>query len=51
MTEYLEGELSDEERERIDAHLEACGDCARVLDQWREVIRLTGRLDDGLPSD
>ena len=46
VTDYLEGTLSDEERARIDAHLEDCGDCARVLAQWREVIRLTGRLSD-----
>jgi anti-sigma factor RsiW len=46
VTDYLEGALSDEERARIDAHLEECGDCARVLAQWREVIALTGRLGD-----
>ena len=46
VTDYLEGALSDEERARIDAHLEDCGDCARVLAQWREVIHLTGRLGD-----
>jgi anti-sigma factor RsiW len=46
VTDYLEGALSDDEVARIDAHLEECGDCARVLAQWREVIRLTGQLGD-----
>jgi anti-sigma factor RsiW len=44
VTDYLEGALSDDEVARIDAHLEECGDCARVLAQWREVVALTGRL-------
>ena len=46
VTDYLDGALSAEEVARIDAHLDACGDCARVLEQWREVIRLTGRLSE-----
>ena len=46
VTDYLDGALGDDEVARIDAHLEECGDCARVLAQWREVIRLSGRLSD-----
>ena len=33
-------------RRRIDGHLVVCADCSRVLAQWREVVRLTGRLAD-----
>jgi hypothetical protein len=44
VTDYLEGTVSDELRRRIDAHLEHCPDCTRVLAQWRQVIALAGRL-------
>jgi anti-sigma factor RsiW len=46
VTDYLDGALDADEQRRIDAHLAACGDCARTLEQWREVVRLTGRLGD-----
>ena len=31
-------------RARVDQHLAICPGCRRVLAQWREVVRLTGRL-------
>ena len=46
MTDYLDDAVGPDERERIDQHLEACADCARVLAQWRSVIALSGRLGD-----
>lgn len=46
VTDYLEGALPDREVRRIDEHLHACAGCHRVLDQWREVIHLTGMLRD-----
>jgi anti-sigma factor RsiW len=46
ITAYLDDELPGDVRRGIDAHLEACGDCARILAQWRKVIGLTGRLAD-----
>ena len=46
VTDYLEGVVSAELRRRIDAHLERCPDCTRVLAQWREVVALTGRLGE-----
>jgi len=44
VTDYLDGSLARELVARIDAHLATCRGCRRVLAQWREVIRLTGRL-------
>jgi predicted anti-sigma-YlaC factor YlaD len=44
VTDYLEGTLGEETVRNIDAHLEICPGCRRVLDQWRTVIDLTGRL-------
>jgi anti-sigma factor RsiW len=46
VTEYLDDAVSDDERARIERHLRACDGCTRVLAQWREVIRITGHLDD-----
>jgi anti-sigma factor RsiW len=43
---YLDEALSPERLRRIDAHLQVCVDCARTLAQWRQVIALTGRLDE-----
>jgi predicted anti-sigma-YlaC factor YlaD len=41
---YLDGELSREQRVRIDDHLAACQGCRNALAQFKTVIRLTGRL-------
>jgi anti-sigma factor RsiW len=44
VTDYLDGTLDAELVARIDAHLEVCPGCRSVLAQWREIIRLSGRL-------
>jgi anti-sigma factor RsiW len=44
VTDYLDGTLDAQLRARVDAHLEICPGCGRVLAQWREIIHLTGRL-------
>lgn len=47
VTDYLEGALAPDDRARIDAHLTVCPPCVHVIDQWRAVIALTGRLEAG----
>jgi predicted anti-sigma-YlaC factor YlaD len=44
VTDYLEGALPEELSERIDVHLARCPGCQSVVDQVREVVRLTGNL-------
>ena len=44
VTDYLDGALPGDLVARIDSHLAICPGCRRVLAQWRDVIRLTGRL-------
>ncbi|MFZ2051831.1 MAG: zf-HC2 domain-containing protein [Solirubrobacteraceae bacterium] len=44
ITDYLEGTLSRSHRRRFEAHLAACEHCTEYLEQIRETIRLTGRL-------
>jgi anti-sigma factor RsiW len=50
VTDYLEGTLSRRARHRFDAHITACDGCTAYLEQMRETIRVTGRLDvESLP--
>ena len=44
VTDYLDGALPAELVADIDAHLAICSGCRSVLAQWREVVRLAGRL-------
>ncbi len=44
VTAYLDGELNDERRRRMDAHLAECPGCRAALDQFRTVKELSGRL-------
>jgi len=46
VSDYLEGALSPEERERFDAHLTVCDGCHTYVEQMRETIRLTGMLTE-----
>ncbi|HSZ06475.1 MAG TPA: zf-HC2 domain-containing protein [Solirubrobacteraceae bacterium] len=45
VTDYLEGALPRSQRRRFDAHLAKCEHCTEYLEQMRETIRLTGRLE------
>jgi anti-sigma factor (TIGR02949 family) len=44
VTEYLEGEVDEVQRGRLERHLEGCEGCRAALDQFQTVIRLAGRL-------
>ena len=44
VTAYLDGEVDQEQRRRIDKHLEGCQGCQAALNQFQTVIRLAGRL-------
>ena len=46
VTDYLEDALPPGQRDAIAHHLTICPGCSTVLEQWQEVIRLTGRLDE-----
>jgi predicted anti-sigma-YlaC factor YlaD len=52
VSDYLEGALPEEDRERFDAHLQECEGCRRYLDQMRTTIRVVGTLtEDVLDSN
>lgn len=42
ISNYLEGEISIELRERMEAHFKACAHCTAVLDGTRNVVGLVG---------
>ena len=46
VSDYLEGALAEEDRERFDAHLQECEGCRRYLDQMRTTIRVVGTLTE-----
>jgi anti-sigma factor RsiW len=46
VTEYLEGGLSPEDRDRFEQHIVLCDGCARYLEQMRTTIALTGSLSE-----
>ena len=42
ISNYLEGEISAELRDRMQAHFKACAHCSAVLDGTRNVVELVG---------
>ena len=46
LTDYLEGEVTDDRRGRIEKHLESCAGCRAALDQFQTAIRVTGGLTE-----
>jgi anti-sigma factor RsiW len=44
LTDYLDGEVNEGQRRRVERHLETCEGCRAALDQFTTVIRLGGRL-------
>lgn len=48
-SDYLDGELSAEERTALEQHLEACSECAHVLAELRAVVARARGLQDAPP--
>ena len=46
ITDYLEDRLSAIDRARFEAHLAECEACSTYLDQFRQTIRMVGRLPE-----
>ena len=45
VSDYLEGRLPRATRRRFEAHIAGCDGCTSYLEQMRETIRLTGRVE------
>ncbi len=51
ITEYLEGTMPADEREKLELHLTVCNACRTYVEQMRETIALTGQLkEESLPD-
>jgi anti-sigma factor RsiW len=46
ITDYLEGKLSQRDRDRFEAHIEECPYCLTYLEQMRETIATLGALGE-----
>ena len=46
ITDYLEDRLSPQDRARFEAHLDQCEACRTYVDQFRQTIRVLGRLPE-----
>ena len=44
LTDYLDGEVNEGQRRRVEQHLATCEGCRAALDQFQTVIGLAGRL-------
>ena len=52
LTEYLDGAMAADERIRLEQHLLICEGCTSYVEQFRETIRLTGRLaEEPIPAE
>ena len=50
LSEYLDGELPEETRDKLEGHLADCPECSAVLDQLRGVVDSAHGLEDRLPG-
>ena len=44
VTDYLDGAMPDELRQRFETHISKCGGCSAYLEEMRQTIRATGAL-------
>lgn len=52
MTGYIEGALSESDRQRFEAHLAGCDGCTEYLAQLRTTMRLAARTaDQPIPAE
>jgi anti-sigma factor RsiW len=52
MTDYLEGALSEPDRQRFEAHISGCDGCTEYLDQLRTTLGLARRVvDESIPAE
>jgi len=51
MTDYLDGQLSEPDVARLEAHLSACPHCSEYLAQLRVTIDALGRAEPDALSD
>jgi hypothetical protein len=51
LSEYIDDELTPDERAQLEAHLASCAECALTLEELREVVARAGTLPARPPAD
>ena len=51
LSEYIDDELTPDERAQLEAHLASCAECALTLEDLREVVARAGTLPARPPAD
>jgi predicted anti-sigma-YlaC factor YlaD len=51
MMAYLDDELNDEQKRAFEAHLASCGDCAKDLEEFKKLKRMTDYVALTEPED
>jgi anti-sigma factor RsiW len=51
VTAYIDDALDPRDRERFEEHLVFCDGCQNYLEQMRQTILLTRRVEDELPAE
>jgi anti-sigma factor RsiW len=46
ISDYLEGNIDDPTRERLERHLAECDGCTNAMTQFRETIKVTGHITE-----
>jgi hypothetical protein len=46
VTDYLDGAMGADDARRLEEHLTVCPGCASVLEQFRIIVRVNGRLGE-----
>ncbi len=46
ISDYIEGTLPEHTRRQLEEHLAGCDGCTHYVEQMRETIRLTGRVQE-----
>jgi anti-sigma factor RsiW len=46
VTAYLDGALDADTRARFEAHLDGCDGCENYLQQFRQTVRMVGKIGD-----
>src|SRR5438046_4317561 len=49
LSEYLDGELPDDERRAVDAHLRGCAECSAVLADLKRVVARAQEVGTSVP--
>lgn len=51
IVDYLAGELNVSEREHMEVHIKICGECAKILEEYRSVLTAVKEIETPVPGE